>query len=88
MMVTQMMTMMMMAMMKITIMTIMMSKVMMTSKTMMMSKAKRCNPGAESRICSSRSLPPKPDATPVPTFFGTATKLNFLDQGCIDLKYS
>ena len=43
---------------------------MVMSKAMMMSKAKRCNPDAEFRICSSRSLPPKPDATPVPTFFG------------------
>jgi len=64
-MVTQMMTMMMMmAMMKIPIMTMMMSK------AKMMSRAKMCNPDAELRICSSRSLPPKPDATPVPTFFG------------------
>ena len=30
----------------------MMSKTMMMSKVMMMSKTKRCNPGAESRICS------------------------------------
>ena len=55
--------------------------------TMVMSKAKRCNPDAEFRICSSRSLPPKPDATPVPTFFGPRLN-NFLDQGYVDLKYS
>ena len=82
------MTMMIVAIIMSNIMTMVMSKAMMMSEAMMMSKAKRCNPDAEFRICSSRSLPPKPDATPVPTFFGTATKLNFLDQGCVYLKYS